>query len=437
MSQSRAISANIVLQVVYNGISLSEAFTLIEIPDSDRAFIKEMCYGTLRFWIYLQAFLKPLLNTPLKPEDKDIECLLCVGLYQLLFMDVPEYALVNETVTATRILQKSWASKLVNKILRMGIEKKKENNIKVQGITSQFSHPNWIIDKTKSAFPEHWENILKANNQKAPLFLRINQTQISLEKYIKLLEKNNISYQVVSELSHGIVLENPLPVLKIPGFLEGFFSVQDASGQKVFEYCDIHSDHVVLDACAAPGSKTTHILECVPQLKKLVAVDISEIRLKKIKENIKRLQLPTHNLHTISADICNINAWWDGELFDRILVDAPCSASGVIRRHPDIKILRKKTDIENLSEQQLNILKALWPLLKPTGKLIYSTCSVFPEENDLVIEKFLLLNKNASFIPIQNTWGVTTSYGQQIPTGDRNRDGFYYSVLKSEAHPTG
>ncbi|MCX7120357.1 MAG: 16S rRNA (cytosine(967)-C(5))-methyltransferase RsmB [Gammaproteobacteria bacterium] len=437
MSNTRAISAEIIEQVCYQHISLSEAFLIPELKpkDDDRAFVKEICFGTLRYWIQLQAILKELLETPLKKEDKDIECLLCVGLYQLIYMHVPHYALVNETVTATRILKKSWASGLVNKILRMAIsaqspERQRAESVITKSITAQYSHPNWIIDKIKSAWPTHWENILNANNQKAPLFLRVNQTKIPFKEYLKILNDHKINHTCVTGLSHGIQLENPMPVENIPGFKNGLFSVQDASGQKVVAYCDIHPEHHVLDACAAPGSKTTHILETCPSVKKLIALDLHKKRLSKVAENIKRLQLPTENVQLIAANACDVNDWWDGELFDRILLDAPCSASGVIRRHPDIKLLRKKTDIKNLAEQQLKMLETLWPLLKKSGKLIYSTCSIFPDENENVIAKFLSSHPDANTSPINNPWGENLKYGQQVITGTQNRDGFYYCVIQ-------
>jgi len=457
MSNSRAISAKIIEQVCYHHISLSESFAIPELkPKEDaRGFVKEICFGTIRYWIQLQALLKTLLEKPLKNEDKDIECLLCVGLYQLIYMAVPDYAVVNETVTATRILKKAWASRLVNKILRMYIIQLRapsvsewklqskelnserpslpENRLEpllTKSITAQYSHPNWIIDKIKSAWPNDWENILNANNQKAPLFLRINKTKISFKEYLKILEDHKINYHCIPGLPHGIALENPMPVENIPGFKNGLFSVQDASGQKVLEYCDIQPEQSVLDACAAPGSKTTHILETCPTIKKLVALDLHKNRLSKIAENIKRLQLPHNNVQLISTDACNVDCWWDGELFDRILIDAPCSATGVIRRHPDIKLLRKKTDIKNLTEQQLTMLEKLWPLLKNKGKLIYSTCSIFPDENENVIEQFLLSHPDAKTIPIDNTWGMNLKYGQQVLTGSQNRDGFYYSIIQ-------
>lgn len=432
MSNSRAIAATIVHAVCYENTSLTDAFLNTELKphDNDHAFIKEICFGTIRFWIQLQALLKDLLETPLKQKDKDIECLLCVGLYQLIYMSVPDYALVNETVTATRVLKKSWASGLINKILHMAIEKKNNNALKTRGITAEYAHPNWIIEKIKLAWPRDYENILKANNQKAPLFLRINKTKITPEKYKKLLNDHKIIYHDIPDLSCGIILETPLSVEKIPGFSQGFFSVQDASGQKVVEYLDLKSDQIVLDACAAPGSKTTHILETCPDIKKLIAIDICKSRLDRITENIKRLQLPQKNTKLIAADICEKTTWWTGELFDRILLDAPCSASGVIRRHPDIKILRKKTDIKNLTEKQLSLLETLWPTLKPEGKLIYTTCSIFPDENENIIKQFLSTHLDAKIIPIPNNWGMNLPFGQQVLTGDLNRDGFYYVIIE-------
>lgn len=418
MSNSRAVATQIIYDVCYEGMSLSDAFDATKIYESDRAFIKEICFGTIRFWIKLQALLKTLLEKPLKQDDKDIECLLCVGLYQLLYMSVPEYALVNETVTATRILKKSWASRLINKILRMAIDKKNQDTFHVKGITAEYAHPNWIIEKIQAAYPNDWQNILNANNQKAPLFLRVNKTKITRDGFEKLLSKNNIGFNPVNDVSHGIVLINALPVEKIPGFYEGYFSVQDASGQRVINYLDLQPEHTVLDACAAPGSKTTHLLETCPTLKKLVAVDVSRNRLEKVSDNINRLQLPKKNVSLIAADVCHLSHQFPNESFDRILLDAPCSATGVIRRHPDIKILRKKTDIKNLSAKQIEMLEAVWPLLKKKGKLIYTTCSIFPDENDHVIKAFLLLHPEA-----------TVTVQEQVITGDQDRDGFFYCVI--------
>lgn len=428
MTNPRAIAAYIIYLVCYDGVSLSDAFLDAKVSDlNDAPLIKELCFGTIRFWISLQAILKELLEKPLKKEDKDIECLLCVGLYQLIYMDIAEYAAVNETVTATRVLKKSWASKLVNKILRLMIEKQ----IKPKGITAEFSHPNWLIDKIKNAWSDDWETILNANNQKAPLFLRVNKTKITLEKFKTLLEKNNIESERVLDLPYALLLPNALSVEKIPGFSEGLFSVQDASGQKVVGYLDLQSNHVVLDACAAPGSKTTHILENIPDIKKLVSVDISQSRLEKIKENIKRLGLNNKNSELLLGDLENINDEFEPNTFDRILLDTPCSATGVIRRHPDIKILRKKTDIPALAAQQLKMLNTVWPLLKSGGKLLYTTCSILPDENSDVIKLFLESHPEAKELSLDSSWAKKCEYGQQVITGDHGRDGFFYALIQN------
>ena len=431
MTNPRAIAAYIIYLVCYDGVSLSDAFLDANVNDlNDAPFIKELCFGTIRFWISLQSILKDLLEKPLKKTDKDIECLLCVGLYQLIYMNIPEYAVLDETVTATRVLKKSWASRLVNKILRMMIEKK----IKPKGITAEFSHPNWIIDKIKNAWPDDWETILNANNQKAPLFLRVNKTKTTLEKFESLLQKNNIESERVLNLPCALLLPNALSVEKIPGFSEGLFSVQDASGQKVMEYLDLQSDHVVLDACAAPGSKTTHILENYPDIKQLISVDISQSRLEKIKDNIKRLRLNNKNIELLAGDLENINDEFEPNTFDRILLDAPCSATGVIRRHPDIKILRKKTDIPVLATQQLKMLNTVWPLLKNGGKLLYTTCSILPDENSDVIKLFLENNPDATELSLDTSWAKQCEHGQQVITGDQGRDGFYYAVIQKRMH---
>lgn len=410
---TRALASQIIYQVCFEGVSLTEAFSTQKIPDNDRAFIKEMCFGTIRFWITLQAVLKDLLETPLKKEDKIIECLLCVGLYQIFYMHVPQYALVDETVTATRILKKPWASKLVNKILRMAIDRGAPNT---KGITAQYAHPNWMIEKLQLAYPDQWESILNANNEKPPLFLRVNKTKISRDAFVALL---TMEYAVFDDLPYAVLIKTPLSVEKIPGFAEGYFSVQDASGQKVIDHLDLQPHQRVLDACAAPGSKTTHILETMPALEKCVAVDLYVNRLSRVQDNITRLGLNNAVMEYHTADVCDLSQWWDKKLFDRILVDAPCSASGVIRRHPDIKILRKKTDIPALAKTQLQMLNTLWPLLKKKGRLIYTTCSVFSDENKNVIEVFLKTHSDAACV-----------FEHQTLTDVR--DGFYYAVLVKE-----
>lgn len=428
----RATAAKIIQSVCFRGVSLTDAFdkNLVSHQKEELGSIKQLCFGTIRYWFQLQAILNLLLEKPLKIKDGDINSLICIGLFQIFHCDIPDYAVVNETVTAARHLNKLWANGLINKILRMAIENNEFLFEKIKSdLSAQYSHPHWLIEKIKCAWPDHWIEILESNNQQAPLFLRVNTQLISCEQYSELLTKNNISHQLITDLQNALKLNQACSVDQIPGFFEGLVSLQDLSGQQVLKYLDILPNQIILDACAAPGSKTTHIVEAHSDINNITAIDLYSNRLNKIKENIKRLKLSDNIITLISANAADKKTWWSGILFDRILVDAPCSATGVIRRHPDIKILRKETDIENLAAQQLNLLNSLWETLKNSGKLIYTTCSILPNENDQVIQKFLEKHPDGKIIPIENNWGIPTQYGQQVLTGDRNRDGFYYAIL--------
>jgi len=353
MKNSRAIAATIINDVCYAKKSLTDVFNKRLSNNSDAAFIKSLCFGSLRFYFQLQDVLGQLLNKPLKTKDKDIECLIIVGLYQLLHTDTPPYAAINETVNGAKQLKKTWAQSLINKILRLANQKVSYN---LESVESQYAHPLWLVNKIKAAWPEHWKSILAANNKQPPLYLRINKTLITKDDYVALLSKENIQYQIIENLPFALEIKDPISVEKLPGFSAGFFSVQDITGQKVIEYLDLEKDQSVLDACCAPGSKTTHILESQPNIMALFGIDISDKRLEKVKANIHRLNLSVKNVNIKASDITELHNWWDEKCFDRILIDAPCSASGVIRRHPDIKILREESDIASLAKIQLEIL---------------------------------------------------------------------------------
>lgn len=427
---TRALSAKIV-SAVYNGKSLSDAFDLHLPKNKDAAFIKTLCFGTIRFYHELHAILSTLLDKPLKPKDNDIECLLLIGLYQLLHLDTPHYAAINESVSATKILKKRWATGLTNKILRLSLSIDKEKLL-ASKIDAQYAHPLWMIKKIKADWPNHWQSILNANNIQAPLFLRVNQTKIPTNDYIALLEKAGIEHKLPPKLPFAVEITSPIPTEKLPGFKEGFFSVQDLTGQKVTEYLNLGTKQSVLDACCAPGSKTTHMLETRPDIRLITAVDISAKRLQKLTDNLKRLQLPTKKVKIIAGDMDNIDTWWDKTHYDRILVDAPCSATGVIRRHPDIKLLRKLSDIAVLARQQRAILDNAWQMLSTGGVLVYTTCSVFSDENEQIIELFLQNNKDAVIQSLDESWGINLSFGQQVLPGDQARDGFYYAAIKKQ-----
>jgi 16S rRNA (cytosine967-C5)-methyltransferase len=430
----RAIAAMVVFHVAVKKQSLSAAFPehTQALGPKDRAFAQELCYGSIRYYFLLKAIAKLLLHSPLKPNDLDVECLILVGIYQILFTRVPEYAAVSETVTATKSLKKIWAKGLLNKILRRVINEK--DTLLTQAHRheeAQFSHPKWLVDIIKKTYAEQWPEILNANNSPAPLFLRVNSQKIARDEYIALLTEKNIPAKVVPDLKQAIQLEEAIPVSFLPGFKEGFCSVQDASGQWVETFLDLKPKHRVLDACAAPGSKSCHILETHPDLSFFAAIDYDSDRLLRVKENLTRLEIPHDHVHLILADANHVKQWWDGIPFDRILVDAPCSSTGVIRRHPDIKLLRQPGDIANLAKQQMHLLKALWPLLAKNGKLLYTTCSILPEENQAVIKEFLHLHKDATAVSLTHPHAaISGKHGVQCLPQLDGPDGFFYALLQ-------
>lgn len=426
----RALAAQIIHAVITQGKSLNTAMTdfITQLKNEhDRSLLKELCFGSIRWQPRLSLLLSQLLKIPLKNKDLDINTLLLVGLYQLIYMRVPEHAAVSETVAAAYALKKPWAAKLINGVLRNFIRKKEhlltslDNNI-----IAKYAHPAWIIETIQTAWPNHWEQILIANNEHPPFSCRVHAEQFTREGYLNLLEEAAIKATPIEFTTHGINIDNSITVSQLPRFSEGAISVQDGAAQLAADLLDLQSNQRVLDACAAPGGKTTHILEKQPDLAQLIAVDIDEERIKLIKENCDRLHL---SANIIVGDASQPETWWDNQLFDRILCDVPCSATGVIRRHPDIKLLRRETDIAQLAQQQYIILTKLWPLLKPSGILLYASCSILPTENSDVLQQFLLNHPDAKEIPITINCGIPQTVGKQILPGMADMDGFYYAKL--------
>lgn len=429
-NNSRAIAAKILAEIFTKKNSLNAALNNFLKPDSkDRALIQAFCYGVLRQYWQLEALVQLLLKKSLKNKDQDIFALLLLGLYQLLHLRIPDHAAISETVQAARVLKKPWAAGLINATLRQ-FQREQPHLLEqiAQNTCAHFSHPNWLIEIIKTAWPEQWQNVLDANNQHPPLTLRINSQQLSREAY---LQKLGIDHGVYTTLAtEGITLHEACDVKQLPGYAAGEFSVQDESAQLAASLLELTSAQTVLDACAAPGGKTAHILEIAPHLTKLVAIDIDEKRIEKVTENLTRLQLLSSSIVMTASNAAEPQIWWDGELFDRILLDAPCSATGVIRRHPDIKYLRRPEDIAQLAVQQLQLLNALWPLLKPNGLLVYATCSVLPQENENVIEAFLHTHHDAHEKIITTDWGIKKTIGRQLLPKTDGHDGFYYARLQ-------
>lgn len=430
---TQADAAKIITKVISHKKSLDEILEVYLAKHSsplDRALLQELSYGTLRWYHKLDAIAKLLLYNTAKKTDSLVYALILIGLYQLLYLRIPQYAILNETVKATRLLQKSWAAAFVNAILRNFIRQQVEISKQIEdNIVAQYSHPVWLIKLLQQAWPLKYLGILAANNEHPPMHLRVNLQKISRNDYLKKLQELGIKAKTVPDLAVAITLENPCDVSKFPEFQNGFVSVQDLAAQYAANLLELKPGLRVLDACAAPGGKTAHILETEPNLQELIAIDIKDERLEMVKANLGRLQL---SAQFICADVTKPQSWWDGKKFDRILLDAPCSGTGVIRRHPDIKILRTPQDIVNNAARQLELLKALWPLLADGGVLVYATCSVLPEENFLVVKKFLSQYNDAKEKLIAIDCGIGVMHGRQLfPTTDGS-DGFYYAVITKE-----
>ena len=430
----RCHAAQVLVNVLQKGRSLADALPTAQqkISADDRPLLAELCYGTLRFFFELEAITQVLLQKPLHDKDADVQALLLTGLYQLRHMRIAEHTAVNLTVDACKILKKPWAEKLLNGVLRTYLRRRAEMDATVvaQNPQALYNHPQWLIDAITTAWPKQAPDIFAANNQQGYMCLRINQRQKSIDTYQQKLLACNINATRSSIAPHALQLERAIPVTALPDFFEGACSVQDIAAQLCAPLLQLAPGQRVLDACCAPGGKTGHILESEPALSTLIALDREAKRLSRVEENLQRLQLQAT---VMRADAAQLQQWHDGKLFDRILLDAPCSGTGVIRRHPDIKHLRRPTDIAALAEKQLQILEALWETLAPGGILLYTTCSILLQENEAVIEQFLRTTSNASLHTIESDWGITLPHGKQLLPSVAN-DGFYYARLRKNLH---
>lgn len=433
---TRSIAAEILAEVFTDQQSLTELLKNNippKISAEDKGFIQELCFGVLRWYWQLESIANSLISKPLKAKDNDIYALILLGLYQLIHLQTAEHAAIYETVQATRILKKNWATSFLNGVLRnFQREQQRFLNQTQKSLTSLYSHPKWLIEAIQKAWPNDWQAILNANNHRPPMTLRVNHLQQTTANYLAQLQEKNIDVKANKFNDCTITLEKAQDVKQLPGFMNGDVSVQDAAGQFAAQLLELKPNLSVLDACSAPGGKFCHILETEPQLNSIIGVELDETRIKRVEENLERLNLKKLNVQikNIAADVAQPDKWWDGNLFDRILLDAPCSATGVIRRHPDIKFLRRPSDIKELVTTQMNMLNALWPLLKSGGILLYATCSILPQENSDLIQNFLQLHSDAKEKVIETPWGVNCKVGKQILTGDHNMDGFYYARLE-------
>ena len=427
----RALAAHCIYAVVDQGRSLANELPKqqLKAADKDKALLQELCYGVLRYLPELEHDVRQLMDKPLTGKQRIFHFLLLVGLYQFKYTRIPDHACVAETVAAAQALKAHRLKGLINGVLRNFQRQQKHpitNQAKPLADAIQYNHPSWFIKKIQQAYPDQWQEILAANQIKPPMWLRVNQQHNSIEQYIELLIQANIDYQFIDPNSGAIQLSQAQDVNKLPGFEQGWVSIQDGAAQQAAIILDSQTGDNVLDCCAAPGGKTCHILERTPTIATMTAIDIEEKRLVRVKENLARLQL---SAEVITGDAAKPNTWWNKQPYDRILLDAPCSGTGVIRRHPDIKWLRKASDIETLVKLQQEILNAIWPLLKVGGTLVYATCSVLPEENNLQIAQFLQNNSDARLLNIDRT--KTSTDWQILPT-NKNMDGFYYAKIQKK-----
>ena len=431
----RVAAAEVVANVL-RGKSLSSLLPIYsdQVAEKENALLKELCFGCLRWYPQIAPLLKKLIEKPLREKDLEVQGLVAIGIYQLLYMRISAHAVVNETVEATKGVNRPWAKGLVNAVLRRF---QRERITLLEELsddkTFQSAHPKWLLNKLTESWPANIvKGIISSNNSQGPMTLRVNTLKNSRDAYLEILRKEGIAGAPTKHSSVGVILNSAVSVASLPGFDSGSCSVQDEAAQLAADLLSLKPGHIVLDACCAPGGKTCHILEAEPNLKSLLAIDSEPRRLNKVTANLTRLNL---DAALCAADATNLKSWWDGCRFDRILLDAPCSATGVIRRHPDIKLLRKPADIDTLATIQLTLLQRLWQTLANGGILVYATCSILPSENDEVVKTFIKQQQDAEIMTISDSWGEASEYGRQLFPMINGHDGFYYSRLRKIGGP--
>lgn len=400
---------------------------LDKVDERDRGLTQDLAFGTARWQPRLDLLAAQLLQKPFKAADADVQALLLVGLYQLFYSRIPAHAAIGETVGCADKLKKPWAKGLLNAVLRRA---QREGEELLAGMERdpvvRTAHPRWLQKSLKAFWPEQWEAICAANNAHPPMILRVNRRHHSRDAYLALLAEAGIGASACQYSRDGIVLAEACDVRGLPGFAEGWVSVQDEAAQLSADLLELAPGQRVLDACCAPGGKTCHLLEAEPGLAHMTAIDLEAKRLTRVRENLDRLQL---DAELIACDARDIASWWDGKPFQRILLDAPCSATGVIRRHPDIKLTRQADDIPALATLQGELLDALWPTLEVGGMLLYATCSSLPTENTEVIDAFLARTPGARELDLATEAGLRQPHGRQLLAQEGGHDGFYYAKL--------
>ncbi|MCH2041932.1 MAG: 16S rRNA (cytosine(967)-C(5))-methyltransferase RsmB [Saccharospirillaceae bacterium] len=433
------------LHQVMQGQSLNQLLPQLEerVIDDDRGFLRDMALGSCRYFQRLNAITKILLKTPFGDEDQDLQALMIVGLYQLEVQKKAPHAAVHATVDVCEEMGKGYAKSVINACLRRyGREYQELTAPLDNNPVTATSHPKWLMKMMQKAWPDDWQQVFGQNNQRPPLCLRVNQRHGSREAYLERLQQAGIEAIAAEFAPFGIYLAQSCDVTQLPGFADGDISVQDEAAQLASLLLAPQQGERVLDACAAPGGKTCALLEAADC--DVTALDLEASRLERVEENLERLGLFSNSTglsaSVVCADMADTDAWWEGEQYDAVLLDAPCSATGVIRRHPDIKLLRRRDDIEQLADVQQTLLNTAWDLLKPGGRLLYATCSVLPQENNDQVERFIAAKLEAgqdiSHRPLENILsamdnlpGVACNAGRQLFPQENGHDGFFYALL--------
>ncbi len=417
------MAAQAIEQVVEQGQSLSNVLPALQqkVSDKDKALLQELCFGVLRTLSQMEWLINKLMSRPMTGKQRTLHYLIMVGFYQLLYTRVPPHAALAETVEGAVAIKRPQLKGLINGVLRQFQRQQEPLLAEFATSESRFLHPDWLLKRLQKAYPQQWESIVEANNQRPPMWLRVNRNHYSRDAWLALLEASGQQGFAHRDYPDAVRLASPAPVQALPGFDQGWVTVQDASAQGCMHFLEPQNGEQILDLCAAPGGKTTHILEVAPEAS-VLAVDVDAQRLSRVYDNLKRLGMKAQ---VKQGDGRFPGQWCGDQQFDRILLDAPCSATGVIRRHPDIKWLRRDRDIPELVQLQSAILDAIWPHLKPGGTLVYATCSVLPEENSLQIAEFLKRTPDAQL----NGTGTPAQPGRQNLPGAEEGDGFYYAKL--------
>jgi len=432
----RLCAIQILANVLDNGQNLSTDDSASVLADErDRSLARHLAYGVCRWLNSLEWLSSRLLRRKLKKRDQDIHRLILIGLFQLRHDGTAPYAAINETAECARLAGKAWAVAVINAVLRRFERERQQLLEQLENQPERFAHPGWLLQELQENWPDDWQEIVQANNHAAPLWLRVNGSKQKIPDIMHLLRSSGFTVSSHPSAPDAIKLTPPAPVADIPGFSEGLVSVQDPAAQLATDLLELDDHLRVLDACAAPGGKTCHILERFPMID-LTAVELNKSRLTLVQENLDRLGLaPRPGLKLLTADAADPSSWWDGVMYQRILLDAPCTATGVIRRHPEIKWLRSLEQLEKAVRMQARLLQRLWPLLAPGGILVYATCSVLPDENNRQISRFVSEHGDAEALPLKAQWGRMQDFGRQILPGEEEMDGFYYARIRKTEKP--